>query len=227
LANKQADQNPQVARISIDSKARVKLGNLSREGKSRTKKPLQANDHDYNWSQSLVPFGILDLTKEQLSIYFGTSSETSDFIVDCLSMWWQNNRQNYSELEELVINLDNGVSHRSNRTQFIKRIVNFSLNNKLKIRLVYYPPYHSKYNSIERCWGVLENYWHGAILDTVSAAINWASNMTWKSKHPHIHLIDNTYNKGITIPSSELQFYQQFWQPSENLPKWDVTIVPL
>ena len=119
-----------MVRISIDSKARVKIGNLSRDGKSRTKKVREANDHDHDWSQTLIPFGILDLTKEQLSIYFGTSSETSDFIVDCLSMWWQNNRKNYSELEELVINLDNGISHRSNRTQFIKRIVSFSLLNQ-------------------------------------------------------------------------------------------------
>jgi transposase len=26
---------------------------------------------------------------------------------------------------------------------------------------VYYPPYHSKYNLIERCWGILENHWNG------------------------------------------------------------------
>jgi Rhodopirellula transposase DDE domain len=25
----------------------------------------------------------------------------------------------------------------------------------LEIKLVYYPPYHSKYNLIERCWGIL------------------------------------------------------------------------
>ena len=24
------------------------------------------------------------------------------------------------------------------------------------IQLLYYPPYHSKYNPIERCWGILE-----------------------------------------------------------------------
>ncbi|VEP17254.1 hypothetical protein H1P_580001 [Hyella patelloides LEGE 07179] len=51
--------------------------------------------------------------------------------------------------------------------------------------------------------------------------------MTWKGKHPHTYLIDNTYKKGITIQSSELHFYQQFWHPSENLPKWDITIAPL
>jgi transposase len=28
---------------------------------------------------------------------------------------------------------------------------------------VYYPPYHSKYNPIERLWGILENYWRGEL----------------------------------------------------------------
>ena len=50
--------------------------------------------------------------------------------------------------------------------------------------------------------------------------------MNWKGKHPRVHLIENIYSKGITVPSSELQSFQQFWQPSETLPKWDVTIVP-
>ncbi|TYT68661.1 hypothetical protein FXO09_24960 [Microcystis aeruginosa KLA2] len=30
---------------------------------------------------------------------------------------------------------------------------------------------HSKYNPIERCWAVLENYWNGAILDSIDAAL--------------------------------------------------------
>ena len=53
----------------------------------------------------------------------------------------------------------------------IKRMVELSKKINLKIRLVYYPPYHSKYNPIERCWAALENYWHGTILDSVDAAI--------------------------------------------------------
>jgi transposase len=28
---------------------------------------------------------------------------------------------------------------------------------------VYYPPYHSKYNLIERCWGILEQHWNGTL----------------------------------------------------------------
>nr|MBW4675371.1 hypothetical protein [Desmonostoc geniculatum HA4340-LM1] len=41
-----------------------------------------------------------------LSIYFGQSAETTDFIVDCLTVWWRENQHNYLELDEWVIDLD-------------------------------------------------------------------------------------------------------------------------
>ena len=109
-------------RISIDSKAKVKIGNLSRRGKARTLKPKQANDHDEQWESILVPFGILDVMGSQLSIYFGQSAETSDFIVDCLAAWWQEHQADYPDIQSLAIDLDNGPAVRSNRTQFIKRM---------------------------------------------------------------------------------------------------------
>ena len=90
-----------------------------------------------------------------LTIAFGTSRETSDFIADCLEQWWQDRCEHYGHIRELVINLDNGPELASGRTQFIKRLVEFADRYHLRIRLVYYPPYHSKYNPIERCWGIL------------------------------------------------------------------------
>jgi hypothetical protein len=81
--NKEADENPKTLRIAPDSKAKVKIGDLSREGKRRTLEPIKALDHDHQWSAVLVPLGILDVQGGNFSIYFGTSAETSDFIVDC------------------------------------------------------------------------------------------------------------------------------------------------
>ncbi|MBW4528929.1 MAG: hypothetical protein KME18_27860, partial [Phormidium tanganyikae FI6-MK23] len=49
-----------------------------------------------------------------------------------------------------------------------------------RVHLVYYPPYHSKYNPIERCWAALENYWNATVLDSIQTALCWAANMTWK-----------------------------------------------
>jgi Rhodopirellula transposase DDE domain len=101
----------------------------------------------------------------------GQSAETSDFVVDCLTAWWHEHQKDYPQLEEWVIDLDGGSTTRSNRTQFIKRMVELAQRIGIRIRLIYYPPYHSKYNSIERCWAALENYWNGAILDSVETAL--------------------------------------------------------
>ncbi len=148
----------------------------------------------------------------QLSIYFGKSAETSDFIVDCLANWWEKNKLKCSGLKESVIDLDGGSATRSNRTQFIKRMVQFSNEINIEIRLIYYPPYHSKYNPIERCWAALENYWNGGILDSVEAAILWASNMTWQGLKPIVHCVETIYEKGVKVLPDELEEYKANWQ---------------
>ncbi len=174
----------------------------------------------------LVPFGILDVFQDQLWIYFGQSKETSDFILDCLTNWWDENSENYQNVEELMIELDGGSAIRSNRTQFMTRMVEFSQRSNLKIRLVYYPPYHSKYNTIERCWACLENFWNGAILDSIKTTIAWAENMKWKGVKPIVKLGEKTYETGIKPLEEELELSKEFWHPSRELPSWDVTIIP-
>jgi len=212
--------------VSIDCKAKVKIGPLSRQGKARRLEALQADDHDDHWDAVLVPFGILNVASGQLSLYFGQSAETSDFIVDCLSHWWQAHQNQYPDIRELAIDLDGGSAVRSNRTQFIKRLVQFVQTTRLRVRLIYYPPYHSKYNPIERCWAALENYWNGALLNTIEDALGWAANMRWKGVYPLVHLVEQFYPKHVSVPKDELAEYEQHWQRSEILPKWDVTIAP-
>lgn len=226
-ANQAADDEATVLRLSIDSKAKVKIGNLSRRGKARARKAPQADDHDDHWDAVLVPFGILDVVEAQLWIYFGQSAETSDFIVDCLEAWWQAHQDDYPGIETIAIDLDGGSAVRSNRTQFIKRMAQFCQSSGLKVRLIYYPPYHSKYNPIERCWAALENYWNGTLLVTIEDALQWATNMTWDGFEPVVHLVEGVYPKKITVPKDELALYEEQWQRSKQLPKWDVTIVPI
>ena len=162
-----------------------------------------------------------------LTIAFGTSRETSDFIVDCLEQWWQDRREHYGHIRELVINLDNGPELASGRTQFIKRLVEFADKSDLRIRLVYYPPYHSKYNPIERCWGILENHWNGTLLGSVETALNWAKTMTWKSLHPVVKLLEGVYETGVRVTKEAFLSFQKRLQRSKTLPKWSVTIEPM
>jgi len=226
-ANRQSDEDPESLRISIDAKAKVKVGEFSRNGKSRDKEAKKAEDHDMNPKSKLVPYGILNVLSGLMTIYFGTSFETSDFIADCIEAWWNENQVTYGNIKELVINLDNGPNSASSRTQFIRRITEFADKTGLKIRLVYYPPYHSKYNPVERCWGILEEHWNGEIINSVDKAINWAGTMTWKGIKPIVHLCEKIYEKGICLTKKEMKPYENRIERSNLLPKWDVTINPL
>lgn len=133
----------------------------------------------------------------------------------------------YLRTKELLINLDNGPNSAGSRTQFIKRMTEFSDKTGLIVRLVYYPPYHSKYNPIERCWGRLEEHWNGELLDSVGKVIAWAKTMTWKGVSPVVHLWNKKYKRGIRLTKKEMKPYERRIQRSDRLPKWDIIIEPL
>lgn len=226
-ANRQVDERSGTKRISIDVKAKVNVGEFSRNGKSRGKEAQKAADHDFAPDAKLVPVGILDTSDDLLTIIFGNSFETSDLIVDSLELWWEKNKERYSYVTELVINLDNGPHLHSHRSQFIKRMVELADKTGIKIRLIYYPPYHSKYNPIERCWGILETHWNGTILSSVDKTIKWTETMTWKGLHPVVHLLDKVYEKGMKLTRKMMKIYENRLMRSETLPKWDLIIEPV
>ncbi len=97
----------------------------------------------------------------------------------------------------------------------------------LTIRLVYYPPYHSKYNLIERYWGALERYWNGQIPDSVEKVIGCAGAMRWKGIRPVVHLCDKIYEKGVSLTEKEMKPYEKRISGSEKLPLWDILIQPI
>ena len=51
--------------------------------------------------------------------------------------------------------------------------------------------------------------------------------MTWNGISPLVHLVEGTYVKQVSVPKDELVEYEGQWQRSEDLPKWDVAIVPV
>jgi len=224
--NQASDERKDSLRISIDTKDKVKVGDLSRGGQSRGAEATKANDHDMQYKEKLVPFGILDVLGCLLSIIFGTSRETSDFIADCLQQWWNANASQYAHIRQLVINLDNGPNNSGFRTQFLKRMVEFADRNGLEIVLVYYPPYHSKYNPIERCWGILEAHWSGALLNCRTTTLEWARTMTWNGIHPVVELLDSVYEKGVKIAKKAFQSIEKRLKRNDAIPKYSVRIEP-
>jgi hypothetical protein len=224
--NQAADDSPEVVRISMDAKAKVDVGDFSRDGESRAAEAPRALDHDTQLKEKLVPYGILNVTVGLLTIFIGTSNETSDFITDCLEQWWEANKAQHPKARRLVINLDNGPENSSTRTQFMHRMVMFADATGLEVKLVYYPPYHSKYNLIERCWGILEQHWNGTLLNSVTTVVEWARTMTWKGARPIVNLVEKTYDKGVRIAKAAFKAVESRLQRDEDLPKYDVLIQP-
>ena len=212
-------------RISIDAKATVNVGPFARGGKSRV--PTAAVDHDFHPDARVTPVGIVLPTLDELFLYGITSKVTSDCVADCVERWWERVRLRFAHITTLVINLDNGPENHSRRTQFMQRMVTFAHRTGLTIRLAYYPPYHSKYNPIERCWGILETHWNGAVLDSIDAVIQFATTMTWKGSHPVVELITTTYKTGVKLTKAAMQTVEAQLTRLAGLEKWFVDIRPM
>ena len=222
--NAEADANMATLRISIDTKATVNVGDYSRGGRSRGKVATKALDHDMCHKKKLVSGGVLEPVTGRSFLFFGTHFKTSDFMVDGLLLWWEERKHALSGLKTLVINLDNGPECSGRRTQFLHRMVGFAELSGLCIRLVYYPPYHSKYNSIERYWAGLEKSWNGYLLSTVDAVLNRAKNFYWKGWRTTVCLLDTIYEKGVRICGNEKTAMELKLERSSTLRWWDITI---
>ena len=208
----------------MDAKATVKVGEFSRDGVNRV--PTQALDHDFHPEAQVTPVGILVPKHDDLHLFAVTSKVTSDCLVDCLEAFWADQRTHFPRVSTLVLNLDNGPECNSHRTQFMARIVKFTEKTGLTVRLAYYPPYHSKYNPVERCWGVLEHHWNGSLLDSVEAVEHFASSMTLKGRHPVVTRISAIYETGVTLTKDAMRAIEAKLQRLPKLGKWFVNIVP-
>jgi len=228
---KQVHQDAEAARdtvrISMDTKATVKIGPFSRGGESRTGN--QGSDHDFQSEGHLTPFGIFMPEQDELDLYFTHSKVTSDFMVDALEEWWERKQerlQQCGEIKRLIVELDNGPENNSHRTQFLYRMAKFAREHQLLVQLCYYPPYHSKYNPIERCWGILEGYWRGEILDSVEAILGYARKMTYNGLHPNVHRVRQEYSTGVKRTKAQMKEVEAQINRMLGLEKWFVDIYP-
>lgn len=203
----------------------MNIGDYSRGGETRG--DHRAADHDMGCEEKYVPFGIVDEDSGKLHVTFGSSFKTSDFIVDSLHDWWKDTPESeQAVITHIQLKVDNGPESSGVRTQFLKRIVEFADHTGKIIQLLYYPPYHSKYNPIERCWGILERHWNGAKLVDANTMTEWAKSMTWKGINPVVNLSRTIYQKGVSLSKNAMRKIEARLKRNPLLPKWDILIHP-
>ena len=104
---------------------------------------------------------------------------------------------------------------------------NYLLHILQKAVLAYYPPYHSKYNPIERVWGVLEQHWNGGLLDTTKTVEEYIKTMTYAGLHPTVKVIKRVYETGVKVGKKAMLIYENALERISGLEKWFVRISPL
>ncbi len=146
--------------------------------------------------------------------------------MDSLEAW----REGLPEQERagpthIQFKVDNGPESSGMRTQFLKRMAGFA-DGIGKTVLLYFPPYHSKYNPVERCWGILEQHRNGAKLVDAGTMLEWAKSMTWKGIKPVVTLCRKTYEKGVSLSKVAMREVEARLERNPLLPKRDILIRP-
>lgn len=206
--------------ISVDTKDKVLIGSYSRKGKSRIL--VEACDHELT-NHCIIPFGILDIKTNQSYFYNFTHKPTSLAIVDCIEDYIIQN----PAYKKISILLDNGPDNSGVRTAFLKGLVDLSNKYSKEIELIYYPPYHSKYNPVERLWARLEMMWNGFLLKTEEICNQIMQTLTWKEVKAKVKFITKEYEKGITYSKEEMREYEGInILRNKELKKWSILITP-
>lgn len=223
--NTAADNDPNTIRISLDCKATIKVGSFSRGGRSRIEQ--KASDHDFGPDEKLVPFGIFLPELIESHFWFSTGPVTADFMVDRIEELWAKLSKRFPNVQRLVINADNGPESSGQRTQWLKRLVDFSDVAGIHVELAYYPPYHSKYNPIERLWGVLENHWRGELLTSTEKILGLARSMTYRNIFPKtVKRIQKAYKKSVSLTKKQMVHVERRLQRLKGLEKYFILIEP-
>ena len=223
--NVETDAADTALRMSVDAKGTVLLALLSRGGFNRIE--VKALDHDFRPEEKVTPVGVFLPQYNQLYIFLITGCVTSDAIADCIQAVWTMIANQFLLVQTLALNQDNGPECHSRRTQFMNRMAQLADEFQLNIQLAYYPPYHSKYNPIERVWGVLENYWNGSLLDSVETVFHFAQNMTYNGVHPIVEIVKKTYHTGVKLTQKAMNKLEERFERLPGLEKWFVLIRPL
>jgi hypothetical protein len=223
--NPAADADETILRLSVDAKASIPIGFYSRDGYSRL--TIKAWDHDFKPKENITPLGVFLPQSNELYLFLITGALTADAIADCIRETWLMIAARFPTVQTLLLNLDNGPENHSRRTQFMKRLTELVDEFHLAIELAYYPPYHSKYNPVERVWGVLEQHWNGTLLDSINTVLQFAKTMTYNHIHPVVKQISKTYLTGVKLSLLAMAELEQRFVRLAGLEKYFVRISPL
>jgi len=217
--------------ISIDTKKKEHVGgNLHRNGSVYCTRAIEAADHDYPYlaDVKIAPHGIYDMKKNKAYINVGTSAETAEFICDSLKNWWFNHGKNdYPNADEILIFCDAGGANSYRHNIFKVELQNLANEIKMRLKIVHYPPYTSKWDPIEhRVFPHITRAIEGVPLNTVDEVKDKIESAKTKTGLTVVaSVIRKTYDSGKEVAKDFMEHLKIKF--GDSLPRLNYTISPI
>jgi hypothetical protein len=140
--------------VSVDTNKKEWVGDFKNAGSDYrpTGCPDRVRTHDFMDQQlgKAVPHGIDDIGANTGWVTVGVDSDTAEFAVNSLRLWWQNlGRARYPLALSLLITADGGGSNGSRLRLWKRELQSFADETELSVTVCHYPPGTSKWNKIE------------------------------------------------------------------------------
>ncbi|MEI7990626.1 MAG: ISAzo13 family transposase [Chloroflexota bacterium] len=216
--------------ISIDTKKKEALGNFYREGKLYTQQEVVVFDHDFPslGDGTLVPYGIYDVVHNLGYMYINTSKDTSEFVCDCIRLWWnQYGKHLYPKATSILALSDGGGSNSASHYIFKEDLQKLVDGLGVELRIAHYPAYCSKFNPIEhRLFSQVTRACQGVIFTSVALVKElMEKTKTNKGLHVFVDIIDKVYQTGREVAKDFKETMRIVFD--EVLPKWNYVAKPL
>ena len=215
--------------ISIDTKRKEPIGNFKRQGTVLCTAAPKAFDHDFaSFSDGIiVPHGIYDIARNTGYLTIGTSHDTSEFVCDNIEACWNEHlRHLYPDAEMLVILCDGGGSNSSSHHIVKQDLISLSDRIGLRIVVMHYPPYCSKYNPIEhRLFSQISHSWSGnPLLSVADACKRAAETVTDAGLKVFSRVVEKVYETGRKVSDGYREVLTSRVAFDYKLHKWNYLI---
>ena len=217
--------------ISVDTKKKELVGDFKNGGSDYRPQgcPDRVRTHDFMDKDlgKAVPHGVYDIGANEGWVTVGVDSDTAEFAVNSLRLWWQKmGHARYPLAQTLLITADGGGSNGSRLRLWKRELQNFADETGLSVSVCHYPPGTSKWNKIEhRMFCHISQNWRGQPLSSRLAIIELiAKTTTTTGLTVRCELDTRLYAKAIKV--SEEEFDRINIQRDAFHPEWNYTIHP-
>ena len=159
--------DPNYIFLSGDCKKKEYLGNFTQGGRSWSQSGIQCQDHSYYKALNVktltdlndllecqegkaIPYGIYDIKMNKGYVNVGITHDTAAFVAESIFRFIEEIKADHPNANTIVFFCDGGGSNSASHYDFKYQMARLSKRINMKILIVHYPPYRSKFNKIER-----------------------------------------------------------------------------